>query len=148
MSIRISEAEARRLARRATRAPAPRKARKGGTGRVGAQSPGEAALAAALRLHGADLPAPLTQVKFAAPARKWASDFGWPERGLLVEVDGGQFAPRGGRHAGDKDKEKGNYAALLGYRVMHFSPQQIERDPQGCVELIRRALAHQDAKKA
>jgi very-short-patch-repair endonuclease len=145
MSIRISEAEARRLARRATRAPAPRKARKGGTGRVGAQSPGEAALAAALRLHGADLPAPLTQVKFAAPARKWASDFGWPERGLLVEVDGGQFAPRGGRHNTDADRDKMNHAAALGYRTLRFSPQQIERDPVGCVALIRRCLEAPDA---
>jgi very-short-patch-repair endonuclease len=33
----------------------------------------------------------------------------------------------------------------IGYRVLRFSPQQIERDPVGCVALIRRCLEAPDA---
>jgi hypothetical protein len=88
----------------------------------------------------AGLPRPLREVKFAAPARKWSADLGWPERGLLCEVDGGQFAPRGGRHATDKDREKLNHAAALGYRVVRLSPQQIAREPAACIDVLRRCL--------
>ncbi len=103
------------------------------------ESAGEAAFAAALRLHGRDLPEPVREFLFV-PGRKFRADFAWPAAKLLAEIDGGAYAPGGGRHAGEADKEKANLAACLGYRVLHFSPQQVERDPTGCVALVRRAL--------
>lgn len=124
------------------RAKGPRPPR--GGAQEGAQrareSPGEAALAAALRLHGKDLPAPIRELKFALPDRKWRFDFAWPAAALAVEVDGGQWKAGGGRHNTDADRDKLNRAAVLGWRIVRFSPQQIERDPLGCVELIRRCL--------
>jgi very-short-patch-repair endonuclease len=87
-------------------------------------------------ITGAGLPAPVRELKFAAPLRKWSADLAYPHAGLLIECDGGQFMAGGGRHNTDAD-----YAAALSYRVLRFSPQQIERDPIGCVELIRRCLA-------
>jgi hypothetical protein len=139
---RVTEAHARRLAGAAERAQDRPKRTRGPTPRPKPtaalrESPGEAALAAALRLHGKDLPAPEREYVFAPP-RRWRADFRWT--GLLVEVDGGTYAPGGGRHAGDKDKEKTNMAAVLGYRLLRFSPQQIAADPAGCVDLIRRCL--------
>lgn len=109
------------------------------TAPTGRESPGEAALAAALRLHGADLPPPVRELVFY-PGRRWRFDFCWPDALVACEVDGGQFAHGGGRHATDADRDKLNHAAALGYRVLRFSPQQIAADPAGCVALIRRAL--------
>jgi hypothetical protein len=140
--MKVSEAHARKLAGAAEKTNAPRKRTLSPTPRPKPAAPlresaGEAALAAALRLHGKDLPAPEREYVFAPP-RKWRADFAFP--GLLVVVDGGVWAPGGGRHAGDKDKDKLNQAACLGYKVLRFSPQQIAADPAGCVDLIRRCL--------
>ena len=72
--------------------------------------------------------------------RKWRFDYAWPSQRVAVEIDGGQWAPNGGRHSRDSDREKLNHAAAQGWRVLRFSTQQLDRDPQGCVELLRRAL--------
>ena len=79
-----------------------------------------------------------------AGLRDWRADFAWVEEGLLVEIDGGQHAPGGGRHAGDDDKHKRNDAVLLGWRVLHFSGQMLKADPAGAVELVKRALEASD----
>jgi very-short-patch-repair endonuclease len=55
---------------------------------------------------------------------------------LAVEIDGGRYAPGGGRHAGDGDREKLNVATVLGWRVLRFSTQQVEREPERVVEVI------------
>lgn len=143
MTLRLTKAELARLLghspptqKRGSRAKGPPVAATGATPR---ESPGEAALAAALRLHGADLPPPVRELTFY-PGRRWRFDFAWTDALVACEVDGGQFAHGGGRHATDADRDKLNHAAALGYRVLRFSPQQIARDPAGCVALIRRAL--------
>jgi very-short-patch-repair endonuclease len=63
---------------------------------------------------------------------------------VAVEVDGGQWAQNGGRHAGDADREKLNIAASLRWLVFRFSPTQLKRDPESCVSLVRQAI--QDSK--
>ena len=82
---------------------------------------------------------PEAEYKFAEP-RRYRFDWAFPRLKVAVEVDGGQFAPLGGRHAGDKDREKLNLAASLGWRVFRFSPGQLKDDPAGCLELVRRSL--------
>ena len=81
------------------------------------------------------LPEPVAEHKFNAPHSKHAFDWSWPQHAVMpmvaVEVDGGRFAFGGGRHAGDEDKRKMNLAAMLGWRVFHFSPQMLENDPFG-----------------
>ena len=72
--------------------------------------------------------------------RKHCFDFAWPSCKVAVEVDGGQWAPRGGRHATDKDREKLNIAASLGWKVFRFSPEQLNREPYTCVQLVVDAL--------
>jgi very-short-patch-repair endonuclease len=141
---RVTEAHARRLAGAAERANAPRKRTHGPTPRPKPtaalrESAGEAALAAALRLHGKDLPAPERELRFH-PERRWRFDFAWPAYGVATEVDGGQWKAGGGRHNTDADRDKLNQAALHGWRIVRLSPQQIAADPAGCVDLIRRCL--------
>lgn len=74
---------------------------------------------------------------FAKP-RLWRFDWAWVRSiaPLAVEIDGGRWAPGGGRHAGDEDREKLNVAAILGWRVLRFSPQQVEREPERVVQVI------------
>lgn len=95
-----------------------------------------------------DLPEPIAEYRFC-PARRFRFDFAWPAHRLAVELDGGQYLVRygaagqvmaGGRHNGEADRAKGNVAAVLGWRLLHFSKQQFERDPAGCVSVIRAAL--------
>lgn len=73
------------------------------------------------------LPKPEPEYRFH-PTRKWRADFCWPERRVMVEVDGGAFV--GGRHTSGsgfvKDMEKQNAAALLGYRLFRFTPRQVQ----------------------
>jgi len=72
--------------------------------------------------------------------RKHKADFCFPAHHILIEVDGGQWKNGGGRHAKDSDREKGNLAASLHYLVFHFSPEMLESDPAGCVELVLKAM--------
>jgi hypothetical protein len=58
--------------------------------------------------------------------RKWRFDMACPTRKLAIEIDGGVWS--GGRHSGGAgqigDMEKLNTAAILGWRVLRFTPQQ------------------------
>ena len=58
------------------------------------------------------------------PMRRWRFDFVVGER-LAVEINGGQWAPGGGRHGGDKDREKLAEAAIRGWRIIPVSPGQV-----------------------
>jgi very-short-patch-repair endonuclease len=59
---------------------------------------------------------------------------------VAVEIDGGQWVAGGGRHNRDSDREKLNHAAADGWRVLRFSTQQVEKQPDACIELLRRTL--------
>lgn len=72
--------------------------------------------------------------------RRFRFDFAWPQYKIAVEVDGGVFAPGGGRHAKDPDREKLNLAAECGWFVFRYSVQMLKKDPQACVDQVRRVL--------
>ena len=76
------------------------------------------------------------------PTRRWLFDYAWPfgDAGLAVEIDGGQWKAGGGRHNTDKDREKLNEAAALGWRVLHYSGAMLN-DPGAVAAQITRALA-------
>lgn len=95
-------------------------------------------------------PMPIEECIFH-PDRKWRFDFAWPNYryndgrlemigGLAVEIDGGQWAPRGGRHSSDGDREKLNQAAMMGWRILRFSPKAIDQEGCRCVEMVVKAL--------
>lgn len=77
--------------------------------------------------RAAGLPEPSTELRFH-PTRKWRFDFAWLDRRLAVEVDGGAFIQ--GRHTRgvgyERDCEKLNAAALLGWRVLRFTTGMVE----------------------
>ena len=71
------------------------------------------------------------EVRFAPP-RRWRCDFRVHDsqegRDLLIEVDGGSWI--NGRHSRGAgfaaDCAKTNAAALLGFRVLRFTPEMVE----------------------
>lgn len=69
------------------------------------------------------------------PSRRWRFDFASPELRIAVEVDGGGWV--NGRHhrmsGWLKDQEKLNSAAMLGWRVLHYAPDQM---PKALADLI------------
>jgi very-short-patch-repair endonuclease len=71
--------------------------------------------------------------------RRWRFDYAWVSRCVAVEIDGGQWSPRGGRHNTDTDREKLNEAAALGWRVLRYSGTMLN-DPAAVASEIRRAL--------
>ena len=76
----------------------------------------------------------------AIPDRKFRFDFAFPERRLLVEVQGGTF--NGGAHGRGvgihRDYEKNNLATLAGWRVLQFDVKMIKSGE--AVDKIREAL--------
>ena len=70
------------------------------------------------------LPKPVTELEFH-PKREWRFDFAWPKYKLALEVEGGIHS--GGRHTQPAgflgDMEKYNSAAVLGWRVLRFTPR-------------------------
>lgn len=83
-------------------------------------------------------PQPVREHRFH-PERRWRFDFAWPEHQVAVAIDGGQWAPYGGRHARDGDREKLNQAAVLGWRVLHYSGSMLE-DPERVINEVCDAL--------
>jgi len=93
------------------------------------------------RMFAPALPRPTPELEFDKHIkRRHRFDWAWPEYRIAVEVDGGQWSKRGGRHAGDADREKTNIAASLRWLVFHFSPDQLTREPEACVSLVARAI--------
>jgi very-short-patch-repair endonuclease len=73
------------------------------------------------------LPQPETEVKFH-PTRKWRFDYAWPDKKIACEVEGAIYVRgRHSRGAGmEKDMEKYNAAALLGWRVIRVSTGHVK----------------------
>lgn len=62
--------------------------------------------------------------------RKWRFDFAIIEHKIAIEIEGGVWiAGRHNRGSGFiKDMEKYNTAAMLGWRILRFTPQQINQE--------------------
>ena len=89
----------------------------------------EEALATQMKQVG--LPAPVRQFK-AIPGREFKFDFCYPEKKLLIEVQGAIWAGRRGEQSGHssgvgimRDHEKNNLAVINGYRVLYVNGNTI-----------------------
>lgn len=94
------------------------------------------------RIRDADLPMPELEYRFAlAIGRQFRADGFYPPD-VLLEVEGGIWAPNAGRHnrgsGFQDDAEKYNLAAILGFRVLRFTERMIKDGT--AVDHIRRAL--------
>lgn len=72
------------------------------------------------------IPDPTFEFKFH-PTRRWAFDYAWLEFQIAIEQEGGLWIMgRHNRGSGfTKDAEKYNAAAILGWIVLRYTPQQI-----------------------
>jgi very-short-patch-repair endonuclease len=72
------------------------------------------------------LPKPIPEYKFCE-TRKWRFDFAFEKQKVAVEQEGAVWVR--GRHTRGsgfvKDMEKYNAAALLGWRVLRYTPDQM-----------------------
>lgn len=71
---------------------------------------------------------PYSEYKFH-PDRKWRFDYCFPNQKLAIEIEGGVWIK--GRHTRGsgfvKDMEKYNNAAVLGYRLLRFQPNDLTK---------------------
>lgn len=96
------------------------------------------------------------QFKFAlAMERHFRADLAWPDYKLLVEVQGGIWRQdEAGRAAGahshpidlERDIERMQYAALLGYTVLPVIPREVKSGH--AIDLIQRVLVKRGWKPA
>ena len=90
------------------------------------------------------------------PGRRYRVDFAFEEQRLAIEVDGGvygfsfynkktgQHERRRGGHSSVtgqlRDMERSNLLTLHGWRILRFTPKQLEQDPHVCIELVIKTL--------
>lgn len=88
-------------------------------------------------IDASGLPAPQLEYRFAPP-RRWRFDLCWPELLLAAEIEGGTWGQ--GRHSRpqgyERDCEKYNEAALLGWRVLRFTTAMV-RDGRALATIER-----------
>jgi very-short-patch-repair endonuclease len=96
----------------------------------------EETLALLIRVEG--LPEPEREYRFCE--RRWRFDFAYPEQKIGIECEGGTWA--GGRHTRgsgfEKDCEKYNQAAIMGWKVLRFTKGMI--DDGTAIETIKAVL--------
>jgi very-short-patch-repair endonuclease len=77
-------------------------------------------------------PEPVEQHKFHA-TRKWRFDFAWPEDKVAVELEGGTWSGRKMAHNTgtgiQRDIEKHNAAALMGWTVLRYTAKDMHCRP-------------------
>lgn len=82
------------------------------------------------------------------PERRWKFDHAWPHAKISLEIEGGAWI--GGRHnrgAGYiKDMEKYSEAAILGWRIIRVTPQQVKNGQ--ALELLERIFKTRVEHKA
>lgn len=75
------------------------------------------------KVYGLD---PATEVLFH-PTRKWRFDYAFARAMVAVEIEGG--TRQGGRHSRhegfERDCEKYNEAAILGWKVLRFTTEMV-----------------------
>ena len=81
-----------------------------------------------LAIHLEELGVPFERQYRYVPGRLFCADFAIPELRLLIEVQGGVYT--GQAHGSIKgilaDLERGNHAALHGWRMMRFSTSDVK----------------------
>lgn len=87
-----------------------------------------------------ELPEPVAEYKFCS-TRKWRLDWAWPEQKLALEIEGGIWTR--GRHTRPRgfinDMEKYNQLAIIGWRLIRVTPQQIRSGE--AITIVRQCLA-------
>ena len=75
-----------------------------------------------------------------APLGKYIADFLCYERGLVIEIDGGQHQLRS-----KSDSERTNWLEAQGFRVIRFWINQVLAETEAVLEAILRELEREDS---
>jgi hypothetical protein len=89
-------------------------------------------------IAASDLPPPACNHKIAIRSERIEVDFLWPEQRLVVETDGKRFHDN--PLAFERDRKRDRVLQLRGYRVVHFTHAQIEKEPDSVISAIRHML--------
>jgi hypothetical protein len=76
------------------------------------------------QIERAYLPVPVRDLCFYPP-RNWTAKLAWSKPKLIVQIDEPQSCGCGSL---SDDRGKFAMAAVLGYRVIHFTPEQVENE--------------------
>lgn len=80
---------------------------------------------------------PFTQVI----RRRHRFDFAFVDAKVAVEVEGNAYSVKGGgKHMQDRDLEKYNMAAEMGWLLFRFSPEMLKNNPQKCIDQVARTV--------
>jgi very-short-patch-repair endonuclease len=78
--------------------------------------------------------------------RKFRMDYAWPNNGFFMEVEGGIWQQ--GRHNRAqgylKDMEKYNLAAMLGWRMIRITPEELNK--MSTISMIQKMIELEPAK--
>jgi len=77
--------------------------------------------------RGAGLPRPLCNHRIDVGGRTFYADFCWPEARLIVEADSWRW--HGGREANENDRDRDQLLSIAGWRVVHFTRDQVLHHP-------------------
>lgn len=96
----------------------------------------ELELLSQIRLVG--LPEPVREYR-AIPERRFKWDFAWPDKNLMVEVQGDIWAGRRGEQSGHtsgvgltRDYRKNNLAVAAGWRILYYTGAMIRTGEAVC----------------
>lgn len=91
-------------------------------------------------LTASGLPVPVTQYEIRAAGRVLARlDFAYPDRLVAIEADGYRY--HSGRIVWQRDLERRNLLAGLGWRMVHVTWEDLALRPGEVVEILRRLTA-------
>lgn len=90
-------------------------------------------------IRAGTLPMPLCNHGVTVDGKTIEVDFLWPEDRLVIETDGRSFHDN--PVAFERDRFRDRALQLAGYRVVRFTYEQVEREPDAVIVAIRRLLA-------
>jgi len=95
-------------------------------------------------LKDAGLPLPVAQFPVQINGRTIAvADFAYPDHRLIIETDGYRY--HSSRLSWERDRTRNNGLAVLGWRVVHVTWNELTRHPDRVTRAIREALAEPSA---
>jgi very-short-patch-repair endonuclease len=91
------------------------------------------------RRAGIDLPQ--VNVRVTVGSKTFEVDFCWPDRRIVIEVDG--YAFHGGRSRANADRDRDQLLAIAGWLVHRFTADQIRDDPDEVIRRLRVLLSRE-----
>jgi very-short-patch-repair endonuclease len=95
-------------------------------------------------VRAARLPAPEVNVRWDAAGRWVRTDFRWPQRLIVVEVDG--WETHRGRAAAEDDADRAASLRLAGWALARFTHRQVHGEPRRVVAVVDAVLTRASAR--